>query len=346
LLGVKVSQLPDTDIPTVLVSSAVVKQTPKVKSKEEVTVDTSEDVFVPIEAGQEQPYIPPTIKHVKATKVGKPKSNSTLATVTPIELGRTPPNSPAFGTMMLWDRLMRKPSPTQDWSEWVNHPEYALYIFLPNDLAKGEANAESTLTNGYYMQVVLAVYQDMCARAKFSPEVVLTNGEVRKVVDLTPLDNIQPGVLGEVSAKLCNSKLARGYDDSLFRSHLLLALKSLNPDDYENAQVYHSVAARLENIVTGERDNLTNAEVARKLFDLVEVSISDSQSPIFNKPSILTTVIGVLNALRDEGCVLQESGELFKRRLYVAGSGAYSQFLHDLYVMSSEVDHIDEIDYD
>lgn len=357
LLGVSVSVLAGSREPKLMITPVVQGSN---SSTQPPKVAHVPDVMVEILASEEKALPRPVVKQpgagsrpvVKEPKslprpvVKEPEVAPILATVTPIELGRTPPNSPAFGSMMLWDRLMRKPPPTKDWSDWVNHPEYPLYIFLPNDLAKGEANSESTLTNGYYMQVALAVYQGMCARAKFYPEVVLTNGDIRKVADLTPLDNVQPGVIGGTAAKLCNSKLASGYDDSPYRGHLLMSLKSLNPDDYENPQVYHSVSARMENIIKGVRDSLTNAEIARRLFDNVEGAIADRESIVYTKTSLLTTVIGVLNALRDEGYVLQESSEVFKRRLYVAGASAHADFLYDMFVLASEVDPGSEIDYD
>lgn len=200
----------------------------------------------------------------------------------------------------VWDSIFKKPEPVFGMEAWLQSAESDSYTYYPNDLLRNGPDAELYIQNARINAVLVNAYTTMCNQVGISPKAKLVDGTTVCVKSLKPIDGLQHKLEGERSARLANSEL--DIDDSMYAAAFLEALYGLMPFDYDNGVVLHTIQAKVENILLGKTDKVSNIRFIQRFLAAARVGES-------------VAVVNIISSMCDEGFILEESIKDFGIRL-------------------------------
>ena len=240
----------------------------------------------------------------------------------PIKGSDEPPPVP------VWESIFTKPEPVTNLLAWNLSDESDRFLFTPNDRSKDHTQAEACQTNALMNEILLNSYQQMMLSVGVNFQVRLHNGLVVWINRLNCMDALQVDVEGGKVARLCNSKLVEGEDDSMYAKGFIHALESLPSGFYENEALKVKALARVETILLGHTNHCHNQRFIQRFQASGGVEMSSS-------------VVPVLSAMMQEGFVMEKSLTEFKMRLDTMRLGDLSAELSKIYESCySEVGHV------
>lgn len=241
----------------------------------------------------------------------------------PISGCKVPLNKP------IWQSVFRKPSPVIDLQHWLATGEADEYVYVPNDASKSIVEAEDTVSNSMYTEVLVNAYKKMAKRLGINPLVKMLDGITVPLMNLTPMWGTQPHPVGERSARLANSTLV-DFDDSAYASDYITAICDLECHEFEKEPIRKRVLAKVEHILMGRTSHTYNQRFVHNLYEkLMHQSVDSAWAQ--NRIGVTNTVLGILKQMLLEGVVMEDSMDMFITRLNNFGYAKYQEDFEKLF---------------
>lgn len=248
-----------------------------------------------------------------------------------IELNLTDPSLDSMVPtgLKVWDSCFVKLPPVVDLEQWMATKEADGCVYLPNDSSKYGDDAEQTLSNSLYTEVMVEAYILMCQRLTIKPRIQLASGAVIPFNELCPMAGTQHTVPGERSARIANSKVL-DFDDSGYAKEFIQAICDLKPWQYDKEPVRRRVLAKVEYILMGRTSHTYNQRFIHALYNSF---VNDTSEVPWAKHrvAVASCVMAILKQMVVEGLVLEDNKELFLVRIRKMGFGAYSEPIGIIY---------------
>lgn len=237
----------------------------------------------------------------------------------------------------IWDSLFAKREPVYDLKAWITTAEADNYVYLPNDLSRGN-HAEDYISNAYYTQVLVNAYTLLCKRFGLDPKIMLANKQVERCAYLHPLDGTQTTVKDGIADRLANSKLVN-FDDSDYAREFLVCLCDLTPDQFHNEPTRRRVLSKAEFILMGRSSHGYNQKFVRALYDSLFNSGPDVPWET-DRELVCTAALNCAHQMVIEGMIVEDKKDLFLSRMASYGYGhlltALAKVFEDCIVKSAQ----------